>query len=48
MLVILCMLWVMNLSLACSESNKTWWFNLLAAVYITITLVEVLVGATTL
>lgn len=48
MLTILCILWVLNLSLACSETNKTWWFNLFAALYITVTLVEILVGATTL
>lgn len=48
MLTILCILWVLNLSLACSETNNTWWFNLIAALYITVTLVGVLVGATTL
>lgn len=48
MLTILCILWVLNLSLACSETNNIWWFNLIAALYITVTLVRVLVGATTL
>lgn len=48
MLTILCIMWVMNLSLACSETNKTWWFNLLAALYITVTFVEVLAGTITL
>lgn len=47
MLVILCILWVMNLALACSETNKSWWFNLLAGLYITVNLVAILVGAAT-
>lgn len=45
MLVILCIFWVMNLALACSETNKSWWLNLLVGLYLTVNLVAVLVGA---
>jgi hypothetical protein len=37
MLVVQCILWVTNMALACSDSNRIWPANLFAALFITAT-----------
>jgi hypothetical protein len=36
MLVVQCILWVANMTMACSKGNTIWPLNALAALYITI------------
>lgn len=43
MVAVMCMLWVANLALACSESNKAWVANGFAACVLTVCLVGKLV-----
>jgi hypothetical protein len=36
MLVVQCILWVLNMSFACSSTNRAWPANLFAALFITV------------
>lgn len=42
MLVVLCILWVVNMTLACSSSNRIWPMNALAALAITVDVARIM------